>query len=154
MTQKKQVLCDLQVLFSDIQLSNSRASQSTRCWISRHTFISSSAINTFNLLPPCLFPHILTLILLKFYYKLSSFFCIPMNFLCIIIKLSDILSFFRINIYCLLLQNSKNILWIDNESVLFCHSLSSYIFLINHKEFITTLTNNLIRILWNYFITK
>lgn len=25
MTQKKQVLCDLQVLFSDIQLSNSRA---------------------------------------------------------------------------------------------------------------------------------
>ena len=28
MTQKKQVLCDLQVLFSDIQLSNSRAEAS------------------------------------------------------------------------------------------------------------------------------
>lgn len=32
MTQKKQVLCDLQVLFSDIQLSNSRGQESLVCF--------------------------------------------------------------------------------------------------------------------------
>lgn len=37
MTQKKQVLCDLQVLFSDIQLSNSRAGEVVLFYFPEHS---------------------------------------------------------------------------------------------------------------------